>query len=108
MNRGIIVALILVLILSVSVAASALIIEIRDDLAPEINPSDNLIGKDKAVEIALNKAGLSQADFVKAELDRENGAVIYEVEIRSGRHEYSADVRADDGRIVDWDVDFDD
>jgi len=70
----------------------------------------DFIGKEKAKKIALEKAGLKEADvkFVKVEIDRDNGIVVYEVEFRQGQKEFSADIKADDGKILDWEVDLDD
>lgn len=68
------------------------------------------IGVDRAKEIALNRAGLAESDvnFVKAELEMDDGVRLYEIEFRQGRTEYSAEVRAADGEILSWDVDWDD
>ena len=69
-----------------------------------------VIGKEKAKKIALDKANLkeSEVSFVKIELDRDDGIWKYEVEFRKGLREYSADIKADDGKILDWEADFDD
>lgn len=77
---------------------------------PEIVEEKEFIGKEKAKEIALEKAGLKEADvkFIKVEIDRDNGIVIYEVEFKHGLKEFSADIKADDGKILDWEVDLDD
>ena len=74
-----------------------------------VNEAD-YIGEDKAKKIALNKAGLkeSEVSFLKVELDRDNGIVVYDVEFNSDRKEYSAEVKATDGTILEWDVDYDD
>ena len=41
------------------------------------------------------------------ELERDDGRYLYEIEMRSGRTEYSCDVDASTGAIYDWDVDYD-
>ncbi|MBR2500283.1 MAG: PepSY domain-containing protein [Clostridia bacterium] len=81
----------------------------KQEQKPVIDES-GFIGKEKAKEIALNKAKLKAADvkFLRVELDKENGVYIYEVEFQNGLTEYSADIKAIDGTIVDWDVDIDD
>lgn len=68
------------------------------------------IGKEKAKEIALEKAGLkaSEVSFVKVEIDREYGVVVYDVEFNSGRKEYSAEIQAENGTILEWHVEYDD
>ena len=68
------------------------------------------ITKDEAKAIALEKAGLKEADvrFVKVELDRERGIAVYDVEFNHGTKEYNAEIKADDGTILEWDVEYDD
>lgn len=74
------------------------------------NQNPEVIGAEKAIEIALEKAGLFKNDvFMEStELDRDNGIWKYEVEFRKGRTEYSADIKADDGTVLSWEVDMDD
>ena len=71
--------------------------------------SANDIGKDKAKEIALNKVGIkeSEAGFIRVEYDREDGLFVYEVEIIKDRVEYDVTIKADDGKILEYDVDYD-
>ena len=68
------------------------------------------IGEEEAKAIALEKAGLKEdeADRIKISLDRDNGKWEYEVEIRSGRTEYDADINAETGEIIKWEVDIED
>ncbi len=70
-------------------------------------PSDGDIGLEKAKEIALNKAGLTENDVVFAKTLREidDGILQYEIEFLKDNTEYSADVRASDGEIIKWDID---
>ena len=86
-----------------------------DNTADKIMGKDNpdtskFIGEDKAKEIALGKAELKAEDvsFVKVELDRDDGIWQYEVEFKKGKTEYDADIKAEDGAILKWDVDYDD
>ena len=68
-----------------------------------------LIGEERAKEIALERAGIS-ADgvfFDRVELDRDNGVLRYEVEFKQGLTEYDAEIKADDGSILSWEVDRD-
>lgn len=71
--------------------------------------STNDIGEAEAKRIALEKAGLSEAEVTKLKVkkDRDDGRIVYEVEFRQGKTEYSADILASDGSIVSWDVDND-
>jgi len=68
------------------------------------------IGEEKAKEIALKKAGITEdeADRLKVTLDRDDGFWEYEVEIRVGRTEYDAEIDAETGEILKWEVDLDD
>ena len=70
----------------------------------------NWIGKEKAKEIVLEKSNLKLSDisFIKVDIDKENGIYVYDVELKKGNKEYSAEIKADDGTILDWEVDFED
>lgn len=72
--------------------------------------SSAFIGEEKAREIALSKSGLngSEVHFDRVELDEDDGIWHYEVEFKSGSVEYDAEVKADDGTILKWDVDYND
>ncbi len=84
--------------------------EKNKDKNKETVSADGIIKKEKAKEIALKKANfkLSDVTFIKAELDKENGVYVYDVEFKKGNKEYSAEIKADDGKILDWEVDLDD
>lgn len=69
--------------------------------------SGNLISNDRAKEIAMAEAPKG-ATVVSCHLDWEDGRQVYEVELRSGRTEYSFDIDAKTGSIVSRDVDYDD
>ncbi len=76
------------------------------------NGTTNAAGEitaDQAKAIALQKAGLSEADVtgMKVETDMEHGVKEYEVEFRQGKIEYSAEINAADGSIIKWEVDRD-
>ena len=66
--------------------------------------------EDQALAIALEHAGLTeeQVSYLNAHLDRDDGRWVYEIEFREGRIEYEYAVRASDGKIVDYDKDWDD
>ncbi len=65
------------------------------------------ITKDKAKQLALKKADVAEANakFVKAELDRDDGVLHYDIEFKSGGFEYEVEVSADDGRILSFEKD---
>lgn len=70
---------------------------------------DAKITADEALEIALEEAGLSSDDVrnVENRLERDDGVLIYEIDFDAGDTEYSYDVDARTGAIVDRDRDRD-
>ena len=71
------------------------------------NPSGD-IGIERAKQIALSHAGLSQGSvsFVKAELDYEDGVKVYDIEFYSGNVEYDYEINAATGAIISVDRDI--
>ena len=74
------------------------------------------IGREAAEEIALDHAGFNRSDAAKleAELEYENGSLVYEVEFEAAGKEYEYDVDAVTGEILkfeaeplDWDENSD-
>ncbi len=63
----------------------------------------NVIGVDKAKNIALKAAGVSAGDaqFIKAGLDYDDGRQIYDVEFHTGDREYDFEIDAVNGGIID-------
>lgn len=90
-----------------------------DLLSYEIDTSDNgdksakqpsdLIGEDKAIELALTHAGLSQDQVtkLKAKLDEDDGRQEYEVEFHQGNVEYDYEIDAATGAILSYEIDRD-
>ncbi len=79
--------------------------------APSQQPSQTTeISRDKALEIALNTAGVNQADIrnLDIELDRERGELVWEVDFEHANLEYSYDVNAATGAITKATREFDD
>lgn len=65
--------------------------------------------KDIALKHAKEKGDFGkEARFVKAKLDRDEGRAVYEIEIRSGWMEYDCEIDAESGKIIEWDLDYDD
>lgn len=60
------------------------------------------ISMDDAKTAALNHAGLTtaQVTHLKAELDREGGKLVYEIEFKSGGHEYEYVIDAATGAVI--------
>ncbi len=73
----------------------------------QAQPSAMYIGMDRAKSIALEHAGFTadQVRFTHTRMDRENGAVVYEIEFRQGRTEYEYEIDAATGRVLDVDRD---
>ena len=68
------------------------------------------IGVDEAKAAALKKAGVSAADvrWENAELDRDDGIPVYELEFSANGVEYDCDVHAETGKIVKFESERDD
>ena len=84
--------------------------QVPDVQNQSVDPKNDLIGEERAKEIALERAELSadEVDYVQIVLDRDDGVYVYEVDFRKGRTEYEAEIKADDGKILSWDTDYDD
>ena len=66
------------------------------------------ITAERAREIALNHAGLtaSQVTFARADLDRDDGRLVYDVEFYTSDYkEYDYEIDASTGKIVSYDYD---
>ena len=76
------------------------------------------IGVEKAKSIALENSGVkaSEATFTTAELDRDDGRYVYEIDFHTADREYDYEIDAVSGKILDrdnepldsWDDDWDD
>ena len=68
------------------------------------------IFEEEAKKIALNHAGLKEADVrgLEVELDFEKGAYEYEVSFESGKYDYDYDIDAVSGKIKFSEKDLDD
>lgn len=72
--------------------------------------ASNYITVEKAKSAALSHAGVNASDaiFVKAGLDWDDGRVCYEVEFYAGNTEYDYDIDATSGVVLSYDRDWDD
>ncbi len=68
---------------------------------------DAQITADEALNIALEEAGVTQDSIrnVENRLERDDGVLIYEIDFDAGGTEYSYDVNAQTGTIVERDRD---
>lgn len=73
-----------------------------------ISSTKKQIGVEGAKQIALAHAKVAQKDvtFIKAELETENGRLVYDIEFYSGNVEYDYDIDAVSGDIVSYDYDI--
>lgn len=74
------------------------------------NETTTDIGLEKAKEIALKHAGLKESEVtrLKAERDRDDGIVKYDVEFMKGRMEYDYEIHAETGKILKAEKEYDD
>lgn len=65
------------------------------------------VTESKAKSIALNHAGVSSsaAEFLRVEVDYDDGVKVYEIEFEAGDYEYDYEINANNGTIRDWDRD---
>jgi len=68
------------------------------------------IGEERAKEIALQRAGITSDEvlFDRVEFEKDDGIWLYEVEFRKGNTKYSADIKADDGKIISFETEIGD
>lgn len=73
------------------------------------NHFHNNIGKDKALEIALDDAGLKKTDVYEIEIDYEGDRSFsrYEIEFKNQGYEYIYLIKANSGEIVQASKSFD-
>ena len=74
----------------------------------EVNKSQ-YIGKDKALNIALAKAGLkkSQISGCEVEFECDDGIITYDIEFHCGSAEYEFEIDATTGNIIEYETDGD-
>lgn len=91
-------------------ARTGKIVEYSREYSPEkntVNTNDKYIGKDKALEIALAKAGFvkSQISLEKVKLDTDDGIKVYDVEFYAGNVEYDFEIDAVKGTVLKFEKD---
>ncbi len=65
------------------------------------------IGRDAALETALNDAGVNEEDTTRLSVaeDQDDGRKTYDIQFNAGGREYDYEIQASDGRILSSDVD---
>ncbi len=80
--------------------------------APETTEKSvtEVIGKEEAKKIALNKAGVTQSNITNytCKLDDDDGVKVYEIEFYSGNYEYDVEIDALTGKIRDYENSYED
>lgn len=78
--------------------------------APAPAPTNQYIGDAEAKRIALENAGLSEANVfdLDCELDLDDGTVHYDVDFKANGYEYDYDIDATTGAIIYSHADIDD
>ncbi len=88
----------------------------RDDDSPKADSNSGgftaslVIGEEAAKQAAYTHAGVNAEDVlhVRAELDRERGITIYEVEFRTAEYEYEYDINATTAEVVKYERESED
>lgn len=83
----------------------------REREAANSTPASNeYISADDAKSIAFDHAGVEAADvkYSKAELDRDDLIVHYDVEFVAGDYEYEYEINAESGNVIAFDKEFND
>lgn len=85
----------------------------KEKIKKKQSSSSKKISVDKAKSIALeharkNKNISGNVKYTKAKLDRDDGVELYEIEFRSKGWEFEYEINAANGRIISWDMDYDD
>ncbi len=64
--------------------------------------TNELITRERAIEIALEKAGLARGSVyeLEAELDKERTGTFWEVDFETSEYEYSYEINAETGTVV--------
>ena len=68
------------------------------------NPA-GLITQAKAIDIAAERSGITVYTVDKCELDYDDGAWVYEIELRAGWTEYECEIDAASGTVLKWEID---
>lgn len=100
MKKSVKITIVIVLLLALIAAGVVyLVLQTRED--------ELLIGEDRAAEIALKDAGLteSQVSKLKVKLKVDDGTWYYEVEFKTIALEYDYEIEAYAGAILDKDID---
>ncbi len=85
--------------------------DILNELGKASKPANiKLLSTDEAKQVALKNAGLSSKEvkYVKAELDKEDGIPVYEIDFKANGYEYEYEINAYTGKVIKKDIEKDD
>lgn len=69
----------------------------------------NYITTDEAKRIAVEDVGIKgDCAYIECEFDHDGGRAVYEIEIENGRYEYSYEINALTGAVIEKEIDIDD
>lgn len=76
--------------------------ETKADIPPANTETTELLSRERAVEFALQAAGLTRDEVfdIDAELERERGEVIWEVDFETRDYEFSYHIDAETGAVI--------
>ena len=92
------------------IAASASFTPLMQQQVLETPTPQQPLTAEEAEAIALAHSGLTREEVVfdRTETDREDGRQVFEVEFRKGNWEYSYEIDAETGKILEWEKEYDD
>lgn len=81
----------------------------KNSSSPAQSANSSYIGVEKAKSIALNHAGISEAEakFLEIELDRDDYIKKYEISFRCGDFEYDYEINAETGKVISAEKEYD-
>ena len=84
--------------------------ESKPEAQSEAQPDTAELTKEQALAIALADAGVSAEHATRAEVEKDfdDGVWLFEIEFNADGYEYEYEVRASDGKILDFDKEWDD
>jgi uncharacterized membrane protein YkoI len=76
----------------------------------QIHAADTCLTAEEALTIALNHAGLTENQIrrLEREFDRDQGRPEWDIEFVSGAYEYSYEIHAETGAVLEWDTERED
>lgn len=85
-----------------AVTESARVTEGASSVITTAANTNEIISRDRAIELALDHAGVDRNSVfdLEAERDRDRGGIYWEVDFEDGKLEYSYDINAETGEVI--------